>query len=224
MYFKNARITAIAIGLLCIAAFIATFVFRFGELNSRLHLDQGEGRIFSPPIKLPPFKLIDHKGQAFTNKQLQGHWTLISIGFTYCPDVCPMTLAKLADFYDKFVKEEGPSKRPECIFLSVDPFRDSPKILADYVTFYRPEFLGLTGAPEEIFHLIDEIGLYYRYATPDGKTIFQDVLHRPEMQKYSVVHSSQILIINPDNMVVAMIMQPFEPTRLLELYKKITKD
>jgi protein SCO1/2 len=172
-------------------------------------------------MKIPSFSLVDHEGKPFTNQRLKGHWTLATIGFTYCPDVCPLTLAKIAEFYELLDKAGLSKKRPECAFISVDPYRDSRDVLGDYVTFYRQEFIGVTGSPEDIFHLVNGLGLYYGYSDPGGKLIIHDVLHRPNIPKYSVIHSTQLLFISPEGDVVAMITQPFEPARLMTIYKRL---
>lgn len=224
MQFDIIRIKPIAIGLLCIVAVTCAIVVRVAYFDSRLKIEPQEGRVFSPPVKISAFNLIDHKGQPFTNLRLKGHWTLVSIGFTYCPDVCPLTLAKIAEFYSLLDKAGLYHKRPEYIFLSVDPFRDSLGVLADYVTFYHPEFIGVTGSPEGIYQFVDGLGLYYRYVGPDGKSILQDVLHRPENSKYSVIHSAQLLIINPDGEVRVMISNPFYPARLTAIYENLIKN
>ena len=215
---------SILLVIACVAVFIGAFVLRLLELSSVIHLNPGEGKIYIPPMDIPAFNLVDHHGQSFANQQLKGHWSLVSIGFTYCPDVCPMTLALLADFYDSVERELDVQKRPEILFLSVDPFRDTPEILADYVTFYRPEFIGLSGSPGRVLDLVDALGLYYRYASADGKTIYKDVLHHPQEPKYAVIHSSHILIITPEGQVGAMITQPFQPSRLLTIYKQLIKN
>nr|WP_320009865.1 SCO family protein [uncultured Desulfobulbus sp.] len=215
---------SLIIFLVCLAVFMGSFLFRLMELSSVIHLNPGEGTMYTPPMQIPAFSLVDHHGQPFTHQNLKGHWSIVSIGFTYCPDVCPMTLAKMADFYDLMEKDPDVQATPEVLFLSVDPFRDTPEILADYVTFYRPEFIGVTGTPDHLFQLVEVLGLYYRYASADGKNIYKDVLHHPQEPKYSVIHSSHILIINPEGQVGAMLTQPFQPSRLLIIYKQLIRN
>ncbi|MGD9947222.1 MAG: SCO family protein [Desulfobulbus sp.] len=219
---RNTRFKPVVFVLAGIVLFVAALLLRLvGLMNEPVHLDPRQGRVFSPPMPLPAFHLVDHRGQPFTAKNLQGHWTLALIGFTYCPDVCPLGLAIVADFYDKFDGMGEKAKSPSFVFLSVDPFRDTPQILADYVTFYRPEFVGLTGMPEEISHLVRGIGLYYAYADPSGKTVYKDVLHRPTPEKYSVVHSAELLFINPQGEVVVMLIPPFTAADIVSLYNKL---
>ena len=219
---RKARRKPALIVLLGISLFVGMLLLRIvGLLNEPLRLDPGQGRVFTPPMQIPPFQLVDHHGQPFTPKNLQGHWTLALIGFTYCPDICPLGLALVADFYEKLDRDGGDKRVPAFVFLSVDPFRDTPEILADYVTFYRPGFVGLTGTPQETSGLVRGLGLYYAYADAAGKTVYKDVMHRPEPQKYLVVHSSELLFINPEGEVVAMLIPPFTASTIRSVYNKL---
>jgi protein SCO1/2 len=221
---KTTRFTPAVIVLLCVIFFTAALLLRLAGLSSvPVHIDPRQGRLFAPPMKIPVFHLVDHHNKPFTNENLMGHWTLALIGFTYCPDVCPLGLAILADFY-QLLDGAGPAvKRPAFVFLSVDPFRDTPEVLSDYVTFYRPEFVALTGTPGEISQLVTGIGLYYAYADPTGKILYPDVLHRPKPQKYAVVHSAELLLINPEGEVEVMMRPPFKAADILSLYNKLIR-
>lgn len=218
---RKTRVKPALIVLLGGLFFVGALLLRIaGLMNEPLHLDPRQGRVFTPPLPIPSFHLIDHQSRPFTPQKLQGHWTLALIGFTYCPDVCPLGLAIVADFYDT-LDRLGAAEPPSFIFLSVDPFRDTPEILADYVTFYRPGFVGLTGTPQEISRLIRGLGLYYAYADPSGKTVYKDVLHRPETQKYSVVHSAELLFINPEGEVAVMLIPPFTASTIMSVYDNL---
>ncbi|MDD2466521.1 MAG: SCO family protein [Desulfobulbus sp.] len=219
---RNIRLRPTVFVLLGIGLFVAALLLRLaGLLNAPLQIDPRQGRMFAPPLPLPAFHLVDHQGNPFTRQNLQGHWTLALIGFTYCPDVCPLGLAIVADFYDKLDASGKKNTPPTFVFLSVDPFRDTPQILADYVPFYRPEFVGLTGTPQEISHLVSGIGLYYAYADPTGKTIYKGVLNRPPSEKYAVVHSAELLFINPEGEMALMLIPPFTASTIASIYHKL---
>jgi len=214
--FKPALIIALGVVL-----FMGALLLRIaGLMNAPMHLDPRQGRVFTPPMPIPAFHLLDHQSKPFTPQNLKGQWTLALIGFTYCPDVCPLGLAMVADFYDT-LDGLGVTRPPSFVFLSVDPFRDTPEILADYVTFYRPGFIGLTGTPQEISRLVQGIGLHYAYADAAGKTVYKDVLHRPEPQKYVVVHSAELLFINPEGEVAVMLIPPFTASTIMSVYDKL---
>ncbi len=218
---RNTRFKPALLIFLCVLLFIGGLLLRIaGLMNEPLRLDPRQGRVFTPPMPVPAFHLTDHQGQPFTVANLKGHWTLALIGFTYCPDVCPLGLAIVADFFDT-LDDKGRGKPPSFVFLSVDPFRDTPKILSDYITFYRPEFVGLTGTPQEISHLVRGLGLHYLYADAAGKTVYKDVLHRPESQKYSVIHSAELLFIDPEGEVAVMLIPPFTASTVKSVYNKL---
>lgn len=83
---------------------------------------------------LPDFKLVDHNNQAFTAESLKGHWSLVFVGYTYCPDICPTTLAELTSIYPELQKI--PTDFPiQVVLLSVDPKRDTPERLNEYINF-----------------------------------------------------------------------------------------
>ena len=84
---------------------------------------------------LPDFQLVDHNNQLFTPENLMGHWSLVFVGYTYCPDICPTTLAELKGIYPELQKI--PTDSPiQVVLLSVDPNRDTPERLNEYINFF----------------------------------------------------------------------------------------
>ena len=100
-----------------------------------------QGVLLPDARELPPFSLLNHKNRPFDNKDLLGQWHLVSYGFTTCPDICPTTLAQLAQL-DTLLKDSGDSL--QVIFYSVDHRRDTADQLAKYMPFFHPDFIGLT--------------------------------------------------------------------------------
>ncbi len=93
------------------------------------------------------FSLIDHKGRATTEKALEGGPSLIFFGFTHCPDVCPTALFEISQIY----KALGPKgDRLKAFFVTVDPERDTPELLAQYLASFDARITGLTGSPEAV--------------------------------------------------------------------------
>ncbi|MDD9908518.1 MAG: SCO family protein [Ahrensia sp.] len=118
------------------------------------------------------FKLTDHRGEVRTEKDFAGRWMLVFFGFTNCPDVCPTTLAEVAAVLEGLGKQ---SVKVQPIFVSVDPERDTPAILADYVLRFNSEIIGLTGTPEQIAETGKTFPIYYERieeaAAIDGYTM-----------------------------------------------------
>jgi len=130
---------------------------------------------------LPQFELIDHHNQAFNNQQLMGKWSIVFFGYTSCPDVCPTTLAALAQVANSL--EPDILNQVQFIFVSVDPERDSVEHLAQYIPFYHTDFIGLTGADEQLQKFSMSLGAVY--------------IKVPADDNYAISHSSTLFIIDP---------------------------
>ena len=111
------------------------------------------------------FVLKDQNNQIFDSAASQ-KLMLIYFGFTYCPDVCPTTLIKVSDIIDR-LKED--SKEINSIFITVDPERDTPEILSDYVSAFHEDIIGLTGTEDEIEKVTEDWGVYYQKEIIDGE-------------------------------------------------------
>tara|TARA_B100001059_G_C17560955_1_gene440053 strand:- start:95 stop:697 length:603 start_codon:yes stop_codon:yes gene_type:complete len=111
------------------------------------------------------FVLKDQNNQVFDSAASQ-KLMLIYFGFTYCPDVCPTTLIKVSDIIDR-LKED--SKEINSIFITVDPERDTPEILSDYVSAFHEDIIGLTGTKNEIDKVAEDWGVYYQKEILDGE-------------------------------------------------------
>ena len=107
---------------------------------------------------LPEFELFDHNRQPLTRDSLRGQWSLLFFGFTHCPDICPISLQALADMY-KAIDDADVSDAIQIYFVSVDPGRDTPEVLADYVHYFNPDFSGAT-APLETLNSADPLAGY----------------------------------------------------------------
>mgnify|MGYP001809700707 CR=1 FL=1 len=116
-----------------------------------------------------PFDLVDTTGKAFTDRDLLGRPALIYFGFTYCPDICPMSLQVMA----QALSQAGPeASRIRPVLISLDPERDSPAAMASYVASngFPPGLIGLTGTPEQIAAAAKAYRVGFRKVTPDGAT------------------------------------------------------
>jgi protein SCO1/2 len=144
------------------------------------------------PRPLPDFSLTAESGQPFTPQSLQGHPTLMFFGFTHCPDVCPTTLAKLAQ-----VEKTAHIPNLKVLLVSVDPERDTPEQLQRYVHAFNPDFGAVTGKPEEIARLSREFGVAVVKVDLAGGD-------------YTVDHSAAVFLLNGQGQRVALFTPPFE--------------
>ncbi len=157
--------------------------------------------LYPAPRQLPEFSLYDQNNQAFTNEQLMGHWTLAFVGYTYCPDICPTTLAELKQIYPQLQQIE--SKHPVQIwFISVDPQRDSAERLNQYINFFNPDFIASSAEHKVLFPLIRAMGMMYSMS---GDTDSED---------YLVDHSAAVTIINPQGQVIGRFKPEMVPGQL----------
>ena len=145
---------------------------------------------------LAPFSLTDQQGQTYDNSRLQGHWTLLSFGYTYCPDICPTALAMLAQM-QQALGEAGMSAPLEIVFVSVDPQRDTPQRLAEYLAYFDRDFVGLSGSAAAIEALTRPLGILYR-----------KVETRDSALDYVVDHSASMMLIDPQGRYQALFSPP----------------
>lgn len=133
-----------------------------------------------------PFTLVDHTGRTVTERDFAGRPLLVYFGFTYCPDVCPTELGTIAAAIDAL----GPAgERVTPILVSIDPERDTPAALADYVSRFHPRMVGLTGSAEQVAAAARAYRVYYARVRPRDST------------DYLMDHSSFIYFVGPDGRV-----------------------
>jgi protein SCO1 len=161
--------------------------------------------VFDKPRIIPPFQLVNHRGQPFTLEQLQGKWTLVFFGFTSCPDICPTTLATLSQWYKKL--DEDIAAQTQVVMLTVDPARDTPEVLAAYMGHFNPDFVGVTGDFLTIKTLTDQLNVAFNRVVTGSD--------------YTVDHSSHLVLINPYGHYHGIFKPPFQLGQLKMTYQSI---
>lgn len=155
------------------------------------------------------FRLSDHRGRPFTPENLQGHWTLLFFGYTHCPDVCPTTLQTLAGALRRLDEAGDTVTLPQVVFVSVDPARDSRERLAGFVSYFNPDFIGVTGEPAQIERLTRPLGILYAKAG-DGTD-------------YLVDHSAAIVLFDPSGRYRALFNVPHDPAAIAADFQAIRR-
>lgn len=137
------------------------------------------------------FELVDSTNKSVTEADFAGRHMLIYFGFTFCPDVCPTELAKMAAALDIFA-EAAPGRAAKIVplFISVDPDRDTPDRLAEYAALFHPRLIALTGSPEQIRAVAAAYKVFYVKVHPEGGAT--------DKQDYLMDHSSQIYLMGPN--------------------------
>ncbi len=147
------------------------------------------------PRELPDFLLTDQNNQPVRKEDWRGHWTLVFPGFTYCPDVCPTTLG----FLKQLSTALGPQgEQLKIVFFSVDPARDTPQRLNQYIRFFSPSFSAVTTAEPKLGVFAKALSV--AYSKVDGKT--------PD--SYTMDHSAVLILIDPQVRISAFFSPPLQ--------------
>ncbi len=165
------------------------------------------GKLFPEPRPAGEFTLVDQYGADFDAERLNGHWSLMFFGYTHCPDICPTALTNMRFLYAKMNEEERAST--QVVFVSVDPKRDTPEHLKQYMAYFNEAFIGLTGKREQIDALARKAGAIYFF---DGDT---------SGDEYIVNHSAQILLVDPKGRFYAQFQPPHSPDEMLVDYRRL---
>jgi protein SCO1/2 len=196
------------IGLFALAVAIGVgYSVRSGDINIK------GVRYFSKPVEIKPFHLNDHNQQRYDNRRFAGQWSVLFFGYTHCPDICPTVMLDMANVYKEYEKRQD-AKDLQVVFVSVDPNRDSPKQLRDYVSYFNKDFLGVTGERQQIDVLTKSVGAIYDFE--DGTT--GELLTAEQVkgkQDYKVNHYASLILVNPQGQMVAHIYPPHDPQRVI---------
>ena len=214
---RNIRITvavALTFALITVAALV-------NKLSQPRILNQYELRdygayLLDSPRPTDGIALIDHKDQAYTEARLPGSWTLVFFGFSHCADICPTTMATLAKMY----QELKPNEKADLnvVLISVDPERDTPQVLADYVTQFNPDFTGVTGEAAQIKQLSLQWSVAFEAPTDNGAAGDDSAAGS---ENYQVAHSSSLVLLNPKGELHGFIRPPLEHGSLRVLWRSI---
>lgn len=150
--------------------------------------------IFDTPRKINDFALQNHHGEIFNKHNLEGKWGLAFFGFTHCPDVCPTTLALLNQVMNQLDGEDI-KETTQVMLFSVDPARDTVKVLDTYIPFFNQNFIGVTGDFLEILSFSANLNAPFHKVLTDND--------------YTVDHSAYIFLINPQGDYQGFFKPPF---------------
>lgn len=156
------------------------------------------GTLIAQPRPLTPFNLTNHRGDEFSQDSIKGGWHLLSFGYTHCPDICPTTLALLARLTDRLRNEPG-NPDIQIAFVSIDPERDTPQVLARYVPYFDNSFIGVTGNRQELENLTRQLGVLHAR-----------VENEQSQMGYLMDHSTSIILTNPQGQFQALFSAPHD--------------
>lgn len=161
-------------------------------------------KLFPQPRELPAFALRQSDGTQLVGGELKGHWTLVFLGFTHCPDICPTTLAQLAQAQQQW--EALPATtRPRVLFVSVDPERDSADRVGEYAHAFHRDTIAATADLPQLEGFTRSLSMVFAKApAPDGAPADQ----------YSIDHSASMAVLDPQGRMAGVVVPPFSPAAI----------
>lgn len=194
----------VMIGLIALA-------FGFWLATNQQHdgplISEEVGIVYPQAREIGNFQLIDSQGQSIDEQRFHDKWWLVYFGFTFCPDACPIALSDMKKI--KALFDEKTNKEVGFAFISVDPDRDTPERLKQYVEYFDPEFLAATGTPEDLQQLATKVGVVF--IVPEN----------PADENYVVDHSTFMVLWNPGVNLQAIFKAPHKPKEVASGIMKI---
>ena len=201
-YISNQKII-IFIVFICSALITLLFVYHLRHQTKPITLTNDNGTIFSTARDIKSFKLLTDENKNFTEKDFQGHWTLLFFGFSHCSAICPATLDVLNKAY---VKLHPIYPNLQLVLVSLDPERDTPSLLSNYVHSFHPDFIAATGQIQEIRKLQSQLGVFS--LRDDAST------------QYQIQHTSSIMLINPQGKWAGLFKYGMNPEQFRQAFKE----
>ena len=202
---RNIKLTVVGL-VLVIAVIVAGFVYRISlpRVLTESEMKINGFYLLETPRVIGEFELLDQNGEPFNRARIEGRWSLLFFGFTYCPDVCPTTMAFLNEFVASLEGTEA--QDTQVVMVSVDPARDTVAQLASYVPFFNPEFIGVTGEFLEIHRFATALNTPFRKVAGEG-------------EDYQVDHSSNVVLINPRGDYHGFFKAPMDLAKMKVTYR-----
>jgi protein SCO1/2 len=176
-----------------------------GDTDPAALLDAGIVRL-PQSREIPQVSLIGTDAEPFALEQLNGKWSLLFFGYTFCPDICPTTLAQLRDLQGKLPQEVRDNL--QMVLVSVDPNRDTPAHLKEYLGFYKAGFIGVVGELPALQTLANSVSIPFIPADTSK-------------ENYTVDHSGNLVLVGPDGRQRGFIRAPLNTQKLLEQLPRV---
>ena len=186
-----------------------------GILSARFFLqrtvvqDELAATRFPVAREVQPFELVDHNNVVFDNAALEQHWSFLFFGYTYCPDVCPTTLSVLNSIAQRLQDVDADIR---FVMVTVDPERDTPERLAEFVTYFNGDFLGVTGTDQGLEQLTRQLGILYERVQPE-----------PGSEAYLMDHTAAVFLFDPDGRYHAVFSPPLSAETIAGDFRKMLR-
>ncbi len=170
-------------------------------------------KLLPQPRELPAYSLQQSDRTQLVPGELRGHWTIVFLGFTHCPDVCPTTLAELARAQKRWATLPD-TTRPRVLFVSVDPERDTPDRTGEYAHAFHPDTLAATGDVPALEAFARSLSLVFMKVPPQEGA---------PPDQYSVDHSATLVVLDPQGRMAGIIQPPLQPSAIADDLLALTK-
>ncbi|MFK7863374.1 MAG: SCO family protein [Pseudohongiellaceae bacterium] len=205
-----------------IAALIFLFILR-AQINTKDELRELGVTVYPDVRPVQEFQLVDENLSAYTEANLKNQWTLLFFGFTSCPDICPLTMAELKKFYEQ-MSDEKMKNELNIVMISVDPERDSPEQMGEYVNRFNEDFLGVTGSVDSIAAVAAQFFVAYSEPEPEAHAEHGDHMNTDTASaedNYLISHSGHIAVVNPDGNYHGVMRPPHRARDLAKAYQML---
>jgi len=183
----------------CVAVMLVAVSLYVNKMTSKVHLTSEQLKdmglyLIEPPRNLGTFNLVDSNGKEFLPGDFQGKWNLLFFGFTFCPDICPITLSMLSRTEKGLdIKDQ---EKIRIFLVTVDPDRDSPEQLKVYLENFSEKFIGLTGGLDQIYNFATSVNAPF------------NPISNSKDPNYTVDHTGSIVLIDPEGKYAGFFRAP----------------
>lgn len=160
-----------------------------------------------------PFSLVNHDGERVTHEDFAGKYLLIFFGYSFCPDVCPTELSKVTFALEALEKQGRSIENLQPLFISIDPQRDTPKQLKEYLSLFHPKLIGLTGSEQEIAEMAKTYQIYYKKSDVNDTS-----------DSYLMDHMSLLFLLDGTARRIYMFPASVTPQELADALKPLTDE
>lgn len=184
---------------ICFSIMTFSMIYKMKQSKTTTLFPADVGILLSAPRTVGAFELLTNNKNAFTEKNLMGHWTLLFFGFSHCNSICPATMTVLSPVYKNLIKTNA---NLQVALVSLDPERDSPSVIHQYVKSFHPAFIGVTGTLTKIRKLQAQFGVYSK----------RDSLGSDQSDQ--IMHTASIMLIDPKGQWIAL-FKPDTPPAIM---------
>jgi len=219
---KPAIYKTVFVLVLIIVLFLSLFVYRVLQprvLSVKEMVNAG-AIMFDLPRQISQFALVDQDGKRVTNEVFNNHWTFVFFGFTYCPDICPATLAQFAQL-EKKLADTPLSSNTQFMLVSVDPARDTPEQVKQYIQHFNPDFIGITADPKSALDAINQDFIQLKTLANQLNVAFRKIVLDHETGDYTVDHGGFVALINPQGFYHGFYKPPLDIQKMFLTYQSV---